>query len=58
MKELTGKERKSERIYFKVYKSQVPVTEQAIETATWTSGSDKFPGRSLKTSADFWWEEA
>jgi len=33
-KELTGKEEEpSELIYFKVYKSQIPVIEQAIETA-------------------------
>jgi hypothetical protein len=33
-KELTGKEEKpSELIYFKVYKSQIPAIEQAIETA-------------------------
>ncbi len=33
-KELTGREEEpSELIYFKVYKSQIPVTEQAIDTA-------------------------
>src|SRR6059036_1518393 len=33
-KELTGKEEEpSELIYFKIYKSQIPVIEQAIETA-------------------------
>ena len=33
-KELTGKDSEpSELIYFKVYKSQIPVIEQAIETA-------------------------
>jgi hypothetical protein len=33
-KELTGKDREpSELIYFKVYRSQIPVIEQAIETA-------------------------
>jgi len=33
-KELTGKEDEpSELIYFKLYKSQIPVIEQAIETA-------------------------
>ncbi len=33
-KELTGREEEpSELIYFKVYKSQIPVIEQAIETA-------------------------
>jgi len=33
-KELTGREEEpSELIYFKVYKSQIPVIEQVIETA-------------------------
>ena len=33
-KELTGREEEpSELVYFKVYKSQIPVIEQAIETA-------------------------
>ena len=33
-KELTGKETEaSELVYFKLYKSQIPVIEQAIETA-------------------------
>jgi hypothetical protein len=40
-KELTGKEEEpSELIYSKIYKSQIPVTEQAIETAAlpiWTT---------------------
>jgi len=41
-KELTGKETEpSELIYFKVYKSQVPVIEQAIETAALMLGTDK-----------------
>jgi len=41
-KELTGKEEEpSELIYFKIYKSQVPVIEQAIETAARMLGSDK-----------------
>jgi hypothetical protein len=40
-KELTGKDEKpSELIYFKVYKSQVPVIEQAIETAALMLGTD------------------
>jgi len=44
-KELTGKEReRSELIYFKVYKTQVPVIEQAIETATRMLGTDKSRG--------------
>ena len=32
-RELTGKEEPHEIIYFKVYKSQIPVIEQALETA-------------------------
>jgi hypothetical protein len=38
---LTGKdEEPSELIYFKLYKSQIPVIEQAIETAARMLGSD------------------
>jgi len=41
-KELTGKDSEpSELIFFKVYKSQIPVIEQAIETAALMLGSDK-----------------
>jgi hypothetical protein len=41
-KELTGRqEEASELIYFKVYKSQEPVIEQAIETAARMLGSDR-----------------
>ena len=41
-KELTGKEEEpSELIYFKVYKSQIPVIEQAMETAARMLGSNK-----------------
>ncbi|MGA7459981.1 MAG: hypothetical protein WBW69_07130, partial [Candidatus Korobacteraceae bacterium] len=44
-KELTGREEEpSELIYFKVYKSQIPVIEQAIETAALMLGSDKSRG--------------
>jgi hypothetical protein len=44
-RELTGRlEEPSELIYFKVYKSQVPVIEQAIETAARMLGSDKSRG--------------
>ncbi len=40
--ELTGRETEpSELIYFKVYKSQIPVIEQAIETAALILGTDK-----------------
>jgi hypothetical protein len=54
-KELTGRdEEPSELIYFKVYKSQVPVIEQAIETAARMLGSDKSRGYCLEMiCADF-----
>jgi hypothetical protein len=54
-KELTGKETEpSELIYFKVYKSQIPVIEQAIETAALMLGSDKSRGYCLEMiCADF-----
>ncbi len=44
-RELTGRESEpSELIYFKVYKSQAPVIEQAIDTAALILGSDKGAG--------------
>ena len=54
-KELTGKEtEESEIIYFKLYKSQIPVVEQAIETAAFMLGSDKSRGYCLEMiCADF-----
>jgi hypothetical protein len=54
-KELTGKEEEpSELIYFKVYKSQVPVIEQALETAALMLGTDKSRGYCLEMiCADF-----
>jgi hypothetical protein len=54
-KELTGKdEESSELIYFKVYKSQIPVLEQAIETAALMLGTDKSRGYCLEMiCADF-----
>ena len=54
-KELTGREQEpSELIYFKVYKSQIPVIEQAIETAALMLGSDKSRGYCLEMiCADF-----
>jgi len=54
-KELTGKqEEPSELIYFKVYKSQAPVIEQAIEIAARMLGSDKSRGYCLEMiCADF-----
>jgi hypothetical protein len=54
-KELTGKEcEPHEIIYFKQYKSQIPVIEQAIETAALMLGSDKSRGYCLEMiCADF-----
>src|SRR5271169_4714626 len=54
-KELTGKEEElSELIYFKVYKGQIPVIEQAIETAALRLGTDKSRGYCLEMiCADF-----
>jgi hypothetical protein len=49
--ELTGRESEPwEIIYFKLYKSQIPVIEQALETAALMLGSDKsrgYPGANL-----------
>ena len=52
---LTGKESEPwEMIYFKVYKSQLPVIEQALETAALMLGSDKSRGYMLEMiCADF-----
>ena len=48
-KELTGREEEpSELIYFKVYKSQIPVIERAIETAALMLGSDRARGYCLR----------
>jgi hypothetical protein len=54
-KYLTGKNAEpSELIYFKIYKSQAPVIEQAIETAALMLGSDKSRGYCLEMiCADF-----
>ena len=54
-KELTGRDSEpSELIYFKVYKSQIPVIEQAIEAAALMLGSDKSRGYCLEMiCADF-----
>ena len=54
-KELTGREEEpSELIYFKIYRSQIPVIEQAIETAALMLGSDKSRGYCLEMiCADF-----
>jgi hypothetical protein len=52
---LTGKETEPwEIIYFKVYKSQLPVVEKALETAALMLGSDKSRGYCLEMiCADF-----
>src|SRR5438045_1596262 len=54
-KHLTGKDTEpTEIIYFKLYKSQIPVVEQAIETAARMLGSDKSRGYCLEMiCADF-----
>jgi hypothetical protein len=54
-KELTGRDTEpSELIYFKVYKSQAPVIEQALDTAALMLGSDKSRGYCLEMiCADF-----
>jgi hypothetical protein len=54
-KELTGQDSEPhELIYFKVYKSQIPVIEQAIETAAMMLGTDKSRGYCLEMiCADF-----
>jgi hypothetical protein len=53
-KYLTGATEASELVYFKLYKSQVPVIEQALETASCMLGSDKSRGYCLEmVCADF-----
>ena len=54
-KHLTGKETESwEILYFKAYKSQLSVIEQALETAALMLGSDKSRGHCLEMiCADF-----
>jgi hypothetical protein len=54
-RELTGRETEPhEIIYFKIYKSQIPVIEQAIETAALMLGTDKSRGYCLEMiCADF-----
>src|SRR5439155_6218705 len=54
-KELTGRETEPwEIIYFKLYKSQISVIEQAIETAALMLGTDKSRGYCLEMiCADF-----
>ena len=52
---LTGKETEpTEIVYFKFYESQIPVIEQAIETAALMLGTDKSRGYCLEMiCADF-----
>jgi hypothetical protein len=54
-KELTGQETEPwEIIYFKLYQSQMPVIERAIETAALMLGTDKSRGYCLEMiCADF-----
>lgn len=54
-KELTGRETEPwEIIYFKLYQSQMPVVEKAIETAALMLGTDKSRGYCLEMiCADF-----
>jgi hypothetical protein len=54
-KELTGREiEPHEIIYFKLYQSQIPVIEQALETAALMLGTDKSRGYCLEMiCADF-----
>jgi len=53
-KYLTGDSEPSELIYFKVYKSHVPVIEQALEIAARMLGSDRSRGYCLEMiCADF-----
>jgi hypothetical protein len=54
-RELTGRESEPwEIIYFKLYKTQIPVIEQAIETAALMLGTDKSRGYCLEMiCADF-----
>jgi hypothetical protein len=54
-KHVTGEDSEpSDLIYFKLYKSQIPVVEQAIETAALMLGSDKSRGYCLEMiCADF-----
>jgi hypothetical protein len=51
---LTGGSEPSDLLYFKVYKSQLPVIEQALETAALMLGNDKSRGYCLEMiCADF-----
>ncbi|MGA8490045.1 MAG: hypothetical protein WB711_06455 [Terriglobales bacterium] len=54
-RELTGQETEPwEMVFFKLYRSQIPIIERAIETAALMLGSDKSRGYCLEMiSADF-----
>ncbi len=54
-RELTGRESETwEIIYFKLYKTQIPIVEQAIDTAALMLGTDKSRGYCLEMiCADF-----
>jgi len=54
-KELTGRDSEPHEInYFKIYRSQIPVIEQALETAALTVGTDRSRGYCLEMiCADF-----
>src|SRR5437773_10419494 len=54
-KQLTGRDTEPhEIVYFQLYKSQIPVIEQALETAALMLGTDKSRGYSLEMiCADF-----
>jgi hypothetical protein len=54
-KHLTGKETEPwEILYFKAYKSQLPVIEQALETAALMLGSDRSRGYCLEMICADW----
>ena len=54
MKLLTGASESSDLIYFKLYKSQIPVVEQALEIAARMLGADRSRGYCLEMiCADF-----
>jgi hypothetical protein len=51
---LTGEREPSDLLYFKLYRSQLPVIDQALETAARLLGSDKSRGYCLEMiCADF-----
>ena len=55
---LTGRETEpSEIVYFKLYQSQIPIVERALETAALMLGSDKSRGYCLEMICDDFWRE-